>query len=107
MVFRNEKILRAIVERERVKLCQNDPRARGWGQMLRQILEAIRALKHRIDTDAATPRSRLTPTGREIVKEELSDYSVVVRIAMALQWGWEVALPLGFLYWAFNMGARP
>ena len=106
MAIRNEMSLTAIVERERMRLCQNDPRARGSGHS-RQWLEAIRALEHRIDTDAATPRSRLTPTEREIAKTELSYCSVGPRTVIALRSVWKVALPLGFLYWAFNVGAGP
>ncbi len=100
---RNADIVMATIDIEIIRLCQNDPRARGWGPS-KQISEAIRALEHRLDTDAVKPSSRLTPKEREIVKAEFSRYH---KGSNALGSVWKVALSLGFLYWAFNVGASP
>lgn len=65
---------------------------------------AIRAIERKLDTDAAKPRSQPTLREREIVETEISNLTKAVNIVDTVRIVAKVTLPLGFLYWAFNVG---
>ena len=54
--------------------------------------------------DAAKPRSRLTLRELEVLKTEFSKHSMSVEIVNSVWIAAKVALPLGFIYWAFKFG---